>query len=72
MDRDRDYHDRDPHLDAPYEGIVNDSTGGPTMGLKFDLSYKNPFHVTSLRKDEEMERFSKYFDGKMDNNTDGG
>jgi len=71
MDRYRDYHDRDPHLNSPYEGVENDPFGGPNMGLKLDLPYKNPFHVTSLRKDEELERFSKYFDGKIDNDTDG-
>lgn len=36
------------------------------MGLLIDTKKANsPFHVTSLRKDPEMERFSKWFDGKI-------
>ncbi|MBS4174475.1 hypothetical protein [Bacillus sp. FJAT-49736] len=66
MDRDRDYHERDTHPNSSYEGVEANPFGGPNMGLKLDLPHNNPFHVTSLRKDKELERFSKYFDGKID------
>ncbi|MGE8203380.1 hypothetical protein ACQKP0_02365 [Heyndrickxia sp. NPDC080065] len=55
----------DPHFDSEYEGIENDSFGGPQMGLRTDKKLENPFHVTSLREDPEMKRFSKWFDGKL-------
>lgn len=56
----------DPHFDSEYEGIENDSFGGPQMGLRFDRKVTdNPFHVTSLKVDPEMERFSKWFDEKI-------
>jgi hypothetical protein len=66
LDKERDYHDRDPHFNSPYEGVEADSFGGPNMGLMFDLPHDNPFQVTSLKRDKELERFSKYFDGKIE------
>jgi len=71
MPQDRDYHDRDPHLNSTYEGVEADPFGGPNMGLKINLPHNNPFHVTSLKKDPELERFSKYFDGKIDTDSNG-
>ncbi|GIN85975.1 hypothetical protein J6TS2_23610 [Heyndrickxia sporothermodurans] len=70
MNRENNYHVRtDLHFDSKYEGIENDSFGGPQIGLRMDMNKaKNPFHVTSLKKDPEMERFSKWFDGKIPNN----
>jgi hypothetical protein len=67
INREKNIHvNADPHLNSEYEGIENDSFGGPTMGLLIDTKKaNNPFHVTSLRKDPEMERFSKWFDGKI-------
>lgn len=55
----------DPHFDSKYEGIENDAFGGPQMGIRIDMKKGNPFHVTSLAKDPEMEAFSKWFDGKI-------
>ena len=71
--RDEDFHARDPHPDGSNEGIINDSTAsaGDKMGVSVDINPenfvqpKNPFNIQP-KKDKELEKFSKWFDGRID------
>ena len=73
--RTEDFHARDPHPDGRKESIINDSTAsaGEQMGVRVDLNPenfdhpKNPFHIQP-KQDKELEKFSKFFDGKIDEN----
>lgn len=65
--------ERTPHKDGRLESIISDTTAmaGEQMGIRNDVNPenfsqpKNPFHLNPT-KDEEMERFSKFFDGKKE------
>lgn len=49
----------DPHFDGEREGIINDSIGKEIGIQSQKRDNSNPFHVESLKKDPEMERFNK-------------
>jgi hypothetical protein len=54
----------DAHLDGEFEGVISSPTGINNVGIYMGRKSSHPFHVTSLRKDPEMERFSRFVDGK--------
>ncbi|MEH7382333.1 hypothetical protein V7138_17870 [Bacillus sp. JJ1533] len=68
-DNDRDHHERDPHFDGRYEGMINADIGGEKMGIRSDVNTenmvqpKNPFHLKP-KEDREMKKFQDLFDGK--------
>ncbi|MCS0543484.1 hypothetical protein NXY55_26250 [Aeromonas veronii] len=68
-ENDRDYHERDPHFDGRYEGIINDDTAGNKIGIRSDVNAenmvqpKNPFHMKP-KVDEEMKKFQDIFEGE--------
>ncbi|MFT4415218.1 hypothetical protein ACLM5H_15260 [Fredinandcohnia humi] len=67
---DRDYHERDPHFDGRYEGIINDDAtmAGEKMGIRVDINQenmvqpKNPFHMNP-KIDKKMKKFEEIFKG---------
>nr|WP_309099892.1 hypothetical protein [Fredinandcohnia onubensis] len=68
-DNDRDYHERDPHFDGRYEGIINDDTAGNKIGIRSDVNAenmvqpKNPYHMKP-KVDKEMKKFQDIFEGE--------
>ncbi|MEH7222369.1 hypothetical protein V7112_01045 [Bacillus sp. JJ1566] len=68
-DNDHDYHDRDPHFDGRYEGIINADMAGDKIGIRSDVNpeymdqSKNPYHIKP-KVDKEMKRFQDMFDGE--------
>ncbi|WP_077622327.1 hypothetical protein [Sediminibacillus massiliensis] len=51
---------QDEHFDGEREGIISDNIG-KEIGVRSDAgeTSANPFHVKSLKKDENMKRFNK-------------
>jgi hypothetical protein len=70
-DHGRDYHERDPHFDGEYEGIINDGLArdGEAIGVRVDIDpselaqRKNPFQANP-KVDSEMKRFRSLMKGK--------
>ncbi len=60
MPEDRDFRTPDPHFDGENEGIISDNVG-KEIGIRTENNKRvnNPFHVDSLKKDPEMERFNQ-------------
>ncbi|MBD8068499.1 hypothetical protein [Bacillus sp. PS06] len=59
-------HEHNPNNDGKYEGVINDSmaTESNQMGVRSDVNPENnPLHLQPS-EDEEMKKFSKFFDGK--------
>ncbi|MRH44516.1 hypothetical protein GH741_17875 [Aquibacillus halophilus] len=51
--------EQDPHFDGEQEGIISDPVG-KEIGIKdVKNNSANPFHVKSLKKDPEMEKFNR-------------
>ncbi|MFC4559254.1 hypothetical protein ACFO3D_13730 [Virgibacillus kekensis] len=50
---------QDPHFDGKREGVYSDPAG-KQFGVRSDAKEKkNPYNVTKLKKDPEMERFKR-------------
>ena len=68
-DNDRDYHERDPHFDGRYEGIINDNMAGNEIGIRSDMNPENmdqpkyPFHMKP-KVDKKMKKFQDIFEGE--------
>jgi len=70
QDRDRDYHERDPHFDGELESIINDPMGreGEAIGVRSDIDTKefskrkNPFQIEP-KVDDEMKQFRRLMKG---------
>ncbi|MDL4839654.1 hypothetical protein [Aquibacillus rhizosphaerae] len=54
--------EQDPHFDGEREGIISDPVG-KEIGIQSDITKAstNPFHVKSLKKNPDMERFNDTF-----------
>ena len=51
-----------PHMDGSKEGIIKDADGDQ-MGISAQTDKdKTPFHVTTLKKDPELQTFSDMFE----------
>ncbi|MCA1029775.1 hypothetical protein LCL95_01860 [Bacillus timonensis] len=77
VNRDQDYHERDPHFDGRNEGVLNDNRveGGGQMGVRTDMNPenliqpKNPFHMNPSKQDKELERFEELMKGEEKGRT---
>ncbi|WP_163970318.1 hypothetical protein [Oceanobacillus halotolerans] len=52
--------EEEPHYDGTREGIISDSIG-KQVGIRTDTgdNTSNPYHVKSLKKNSDMEKFHK-------------
>jgi len=68
-DHNRDYHERDPHFDGRYEGVINNSMTGNQIGVRTDINPenreqpKNPYQIKP-KVDKEMKKFQDMFEGE--------